>query len=125
MITIIDYGMGNLGSIQNMLSRLGFDAEITSAIDVIRQAQKLILPGVGAFDKAMENLERFGFIPVLNERVIDDHVPLLGICLGMHLLTKNSEEGERNGLGWIDAKHCDSVLVQIKNFVFHIWAGIP
>lgn len=104
MITIIDYGMGNLGSIQNMLRRLGVDAEITSDIELIRKAKKLILPGVGAFDKAMMNLENRDLISVLNEQVLKKRIPLLGICLGMQLLTKGSEEGELNGLGWIDAE---------------------
>ena len=104
MITIIDYGMGNLGSIQNMLRRLGVDAEITSDIELIRKAKKLILPGVGAFDKAMMNLENRDLISVLNEQVLKNRIPLLGICLGMQLLTKGSEEGELNGLGWIDAE---------------------
>ncbi len=104
MITIIDYGMGNLGSIQNMLHRLGFAAEITSNQADILKADKLILPGVGAFDQAMINLENRGLIPVLNQRVIKEQVPLLGICLGMQLLTKGSEEGHLKGLGWIDAK---------------------
>ncbi len=103
MLTIIDYGMGNLGSILNMLKRLGFNAEISSQVEVIRNAEKLILPGVGAFDKAMTNLEKCGFIPILNERVVEERIPLLGICLGMQLLTKRSEEGQLNGLGWIDA----------------------
>ncbi len=104
MITIIDYGMGNLGSITNMLSRLGFEAEITSKLNDIRQAEKLILPGVGAFDKAMTNLENQGFLSVLNEKVVDEQIPFLGICLGMQLLTKKSEEGYQEGLGWIDAE---------------------
>ncbi len=104
MITIIDYGMGNLGSIQNMLRRLGVDVEITSDVELIRKAKKLILPGVGAFDKAMMNLENRDLISVLNEQVLKNRIPLLGICLGMQLLTKGSEEGELNGLGWIDAE---------------------
>jgi glutamine amidotransferase len=104
MITIIDYGMGNLGSIKNMLNRLGFEAEITSDLNAIRHAEKLILPGVGAFDNAMTKLEKLGFIPVLNEKALKEQVPFIGICLGMQLLTNKSEEGQLNGLGWIDAE---------------------
>lgn len=104
MITIIDYGMGNLGSIQNMLSRLGYQVEITSDVDIIRNAEKLILPGVGAFDQAMINLNKHDFIPALNKRVVEEGTPLLGICLGMQLLTNGSEEGQLKGLGWIDAQ---------------------
>lgn len=104
MIAIIDYGMGNLGSIKNMLSRIGVESVITSDPKVIAEADRLILPGVGAFDHAMANLDRLGLIPLLNERVLDQKVPLLGICLGMQLLTRGSEEGSLRGLGWIEAE---------------------
>jgi len=104
MIVIIDYGMGNLGSIANMLRKIGADAVISSAAADIRKAEKLILPGVGAFDNGMKNLRDRGLLPVLQDRVLSDKVPLLGICLGMQLLTKNSEEGTLDGLGWIDAR---------------------
>ncbi len=104
MITIIDYGMGNLGSIQNMLKRMNFEAEITSDLDRIVDAEKLILPGVGAFDHAMTSLDERGMIPLLNDLVVRKKVPILGICLGMQLLSKRSEEGELEGFGWIDAE---------------------
>lgn len=104
MITIIDYGMGNLGSIVNMVNRIGGSSEITSDISKIALAEKIILPGVGSFDKAMENLKKMDLIKILNKKVINDKVPVLGICLGMQLLTKSSEEGILPGLGWIDGK---------------------
>ncbi|MBS0366250.1 MAG: imidazole glycerol phosphate synthase subunit HisH [Proteobacteria bacterium] len=104
MITIVDYNMGNSGSIRNMLKKLGFDSQITSDPRRVAAAGKLILPGVGAFDAGMENLERGGLIPVLNERVLAARIPVLGICLGMHLMSRSSAEGERQGLGWIDAE---------------------
>jgi glutamine amidotransferase len=103
VITIVDYNMGNLGSIRNMLKKLGVDSRITSEPALVANAEKLVLPGVGAFDAGMENLERCGLIPVLNKRVLEDRVPILGICLGMQLMTRKSEEGKRPGLGWIDA----------------------
>lgn len=103
MITIIDYGMGNLGSIKNMLKKIGVDSKITSDINEITNAKKLILPGVGAFDRAMENLKSLKLIEVLNKKVLIDKIPVLGICLGMQLLAKNSEEGILPGLGWVDA----------------------
>lgn len=104
MIVIIDYGLGNLGSIKNMLKKIGFDAEISSDLSVIAAADKLILPGVGAFDQGMKNLEERGLISLLNQKVLIDKTPILGICLGMQLFTKNSEEGVLPGLGWIDAR---------------------
>ncbi len=104
MITIVDYGMGNLGSIRNMLKKIGVDAEVSADARTIGAARKLILPGVGAFDAGMDNLERSGLIPVLNERVLQARVPTLGICLGMQLMTRSSDEGQRKGLGWVDAE---------------------
>ena len=104
MITIVNYGMGNLGSIRNMLKKIGVDAEITSDPSRIARARKLILPGVGAFDAGMESLERSGLQALLDERVLGAGVPILGICLGMQLMTRRSSEGTRNGLGWIDAE---------------------
>jgi glutamine amidotransferase len=103
VITIVDYGMGNLGSIRNMLKKIGADSEITADPARIVAATKLVLPGVGAFDAGMDNLERSGLIPLLDERVRGAGVPVLGICLGMQLMTRSSSEGERPGLGWIDA----------------------
>jgi len=104
MIVVIDYGMGNLGSIQNMLKKIGAKGIISSDISDIQKADKLILPGVGAFDNGMENLEKRGLIPVLNEKVLIHKTPILGICLGMQLLSKKSEEGHLPGLGWIEAE---------------------
>ncbi|MDO9419789.1 MAG: imidazole glycerol phosphate synthase subunit HisH [Herminiimonas sp.] len=104
MITIVDYGMGNLGSIKNMLKKVGFQCEITSSPDKIMSASKLILPGVGAFDAGMARLNDSGLIPALNEQVLLNKIPVLGICLGMQLMTHSSEEGHLPGLGWVDAK---------------------
>ena len=104
MIVIIDYGMGNVGSILNMFKKLGVSNVIVSnKIEDIEKAGKLILPGVGAFDNGMKNLKQSGLIPVLNKKVLEDKVPVLGICLGMQLLCNKSEEGEEPGLGWIGA----------------------
>lgn len=104
MIVIVDYGMGNLRSIQNKIERLDASVIISSNLDDIERADRLILPGVGAFDAAMANLERLGMIPVLDRKVLRDHVPILGICLGMQLFSKFGEEGNAEGLGWIDAR---------------------
>lgn len=104
MITIVDYGMGNVGSIRNMLKKIGAGAEISADPARIAAATKLILPGVGAFDAGMANLHASGLIPLLNERVVHAGVPVLGICLGMQLMAHHSSEGSRSGLGWIDAE---------------------
>lgn len=101
MITIIDYGLGNVGSIKNMFKRIGIQTQITSDHEKINQSNKIILPGVGAFDTAMTELKERDLITVLNKKVIDNKTPLLGICLGMQLLLENSEEGTLPGLGYI------------------------
>lgn len=102
MITIINYGMGNLGSIQNMLKKIGVESTITSEKETIAKATKIILPGVGAFDKAMENIENLNLIEILNKKAKIEKIPILGICLGMQLLANSSDEGQKKGLGWIE-----------------------
>jgi glutamine amidotransferase len=103
MITIIDYGMGNLGSIANMIKRIGHTSEITSDIDRISDAERIILPGVGHFDKAMHNITELGLFEVIQRKAIAEKTPILGICLGMQLMCNKSEEGARAGLRIIDA----------------------
>lgn len=95
--------MGNLGSIQNMFKRIGVAAAITNDLEVIAKACKLLLPGVGAFDNAMQRINEGGLREVLDRKALVERVPILGICLGMQLLTRSSEEGKQQGLGWIDA----------------------
>ncbi len=104
MITIIDYGMGNLASVQNMFKRIGAPCEITGDLDKINKAQKILLPGVGAFDAAVQRIDATGLRSLLSQKAEVEKVPVLGICLGMQLLTKSSEEGKLSGLGWIPAK---------------------
>jgi glutamine amidotransferase len=104
MITIVDHGMGNLGSVQNMLRRLGADAVLTHDSQQIANSTKLILAGIGAFDTAMARLDELGIVSILNQRVLGDGIPVLGVCLGLQLMTKASEEGHRQGLGWLNAK---------------------
>lgn len=104
MIVIINCGIGNLGSIHNMLKNIGHESLVSSNISDIKKADKLILPGVGAFDNGMKNLENSGLIPLLNNKVLEKKIPILGVCLGMQQLTKKSEEGQLPGLGWIDAE---------------------
>lgn len=104
MIAVIDYGMGNLGSITKALEYVGADVVLTQDPAVAAQAEKLVLPGVGAFGLGMKNLRAFGFIPVIEE-AMKKKKPFLGICLGMQLLAKKSYEfGEHDGLGFVDAE---------------------
>lgn len=103
MITIVDYGLGNLGSIANMLKKAGVNSITTSDLSIIENAEKLIIPGVGHFDHGMKNLKEGNFIPVLNSLAFEKKIPILGICLGVQLMTKSSEEGILPGLGWFNA----------------------
>lgn len=104
MIAVVDYNTGNVGSVLNMLKKVGAKAVISRDPDVLRAADKLILPGVGAFDEALANLHRFGLYDVLNELVIERHRPILGICLGAQIMARSSDEGVRPGLGWLNAR---------------------
>ena len=104
MITIINYGMGNLGSVQNMLKRIGVKSIISSDINEIEKAEKILLPGVGAFDAAISKIDELNLRPVLTFMAKEKKVPFLGICLGMQLLTDSSEEGVLKGLNFVPAK---------------------
>lgn len=104
MIAVVDYGVGNLGSIINMLKKVGVKAVASSEPDMLQQAEKLILPGIGAFDAGMNKLNERGLVPLLNYLALEKKVPFLGLCLGLQLMTKKSEEGLAQGLGWFDAE---------------------
>ncbi len=100
MVAVVDYGLGNLGSIANMLKVIGEKSVITSEKEKIAKADRIILPGVGAYDAGMTNLEQRGLVEFLKEQA-DSGKPIMGICIGMQLLGRGSEEGEKNGLGLI------------------------
>ena len=104
MLTIVDYGVGNLASIKNMLKKIGAEAQISSDPSVISAAEKLILPGVGAFDTCAQKLQESGLTGLLNQKALVEKIPVLGICVGMQLLMSGSEEGILPGLGWINGK---------------------
>ncbi len=103
MIVIVDYGAGNVGSVLNMLRKIGAKARVSGVAADIGAADKLILPGVGHFGRGMGKLAESGLIPVLEEQVLVGAKPVLGICLGMQMMTRGSEESDILGLGWIDA----------------------
>jgi imidazole glycerol-phosphate synthase subunit HisH len=111
MIIIVDYGMGNLGSVLNMLKYIGVQAIISGDLATIAQATKLLLPGVGAFDNAMARINESGLRHVLDHKAMVERVPVLGICLGMQILTRSSEEGRLPGLGWVAAQTCRFPMV--------------
>lgn len=103
MITIVNYKMGNLRSVHNALDYLGFENEIVSEPEKILKAEKLLLPGVGSFRQAMENIKEMGLYEPICDMVLNKKIPILGICLGMQLLAKSSDEdGFTEGFGFID-----------------------
>jgi len=103
-VVIVDYGMGNLRSVEKTIVRFGADALVTNDLKVIKNATKLILPGVGHFSKGIKNLKDIGIYNILNEKVLIERIPILGICLGMQLMANHSQEGDKKGLSWIDAE---------------------
>lgn len=117
MNVIVDYRMGNLGSIQNMLRKIGVEATLTSDPELIANAKILLLPGVGHFDRAMQNIREMNLQPALNEAVMKRKIPTLGICLGMQIMTEKSEEGQTPGLGWIEG--------EVKKFHFDPSLKLP
>lgn len=104
MIGIIDYGLGNVRAIANVYKNLGIPAFIVKDPESVKRADKIILPGVGAFDQAIHSLEKSGFRKRLDDIVLNQRIPILGICVGMQVLARSSEEGGSEGLGWIDAE---------------------
>jgi glutamine amidotransferase len=127
MITIIDYGSGNINAIKNIYERLNIKYEFAQSIETIEKADHIILPGVGAFDETINTLQNKGFIETLNKKVQVDKVPILGICVGMQMLADSSEEGTLDGLGWIHGKvkKFDKNLIPGKPKIPHLgWNSI-
>ena len=122
MITIIDYGLGNVLAFVNVYKRLHIPASVARTPDDLRGATKLILPGVGAFDHAMELLHRSGMRESLDEMVLERTVPVLGVCVGMQILASSSEEGQAGGLGWVpgDVRKFDVTAMQPRMRLPHM-----
>ncbi len=104
MIAIIDYGMGNIGSVSNMLKKIGRKSEITRDAEKILQADHIIVPGVGSFDTGMEQLEKLELVELIRQKALIDKTPILGICLGAQLMLNSSEEGHKQGLSLVDGE---------------------
>lgn len=122
MITIINYGLGNIKAFVNVYKKLSIPVRVASTSDDLSEVQKIILPGVGAFDYAMEKLDQSGMRNRLNELVLEKDIPVIGICVGMQILAKSSEEGYLPGLGWVDAtvKKFDSTKLKTTTHLPHM-----
>jgi glutamine amidotransferase len=122
MITLVDYGLGNIQAFANIYKKLGIAFSIARDPDDLSLASRLILPGVGAFDWAMQRLEVSGLRPALDDLVLNQHVPVLGICVGMQMMANCSEEGSLPGLGWIsgEVKRFDESLLSSKTSLPHM-----
>lgn len=116
MLTIIDYGLGNLNSVANMIRHVGGTCRITGDPTELVDSEKLILPGVGAFDRGMGVLRESGIADALSVAVHERKIPILGICLGMQLMARQSEEGSLLGLGWLDA--------EVRKFCLPVQSGL-
>jgi imidazole glycerol-phosphate synthase subunit HisH len=119
VIVIVDYDLGNSGSVANMFKRQGITAAVTRDPAIVSKATRLVLGGVGSFDEGMANIQKLGLRDVLDEKVLGHGVPIIGFCLGMQLMTKGSEEGQAPGLGWIDAQ-----TVHLRTFREEIAANL-
>lgn len=104
LITIIDYGVGNLTSVQNMFKKAGVKSVISNAVNEIAMADKILLPGMGAFDNCMQKFNESGLREIIEKKALIDKVPVLGICVGLQMLMESSEEGLLPGLGWVEGK---------------------
>lgn len=104
MITLVNYGLGNIQAFRHIYTRLNLPVEIAGTPEELSRAKKIILPGVGAFDWAMSRLNDSGLRETLDDLVLEKHIPVLGVCVGMQMMAKRSEEGMLPGLGWIDAE---------------------
>jgi len=127
MITILDYGSGNINALKNIYERLNIPFEFANTKEQILKADHIILPGVGAFDETISTLHENGFIDVLNKKVWDEKIPILGICVGMQMLSDSSEEGLLKGLSWIPGKvkKFDKNLIPDKPKIPHLgWNSI-
>ena len=122
MITIIDYGLGNISAFANVYERLNIPIAVARTADDLQAATKIILPGVGAFDHAMSRLNNSGMRETLDKLVSDHQLPVIGICVGMQMLAQSSDEGMLPGLGWIDGtvKKFDVSILNSKTQLPHM-----
>ena len=127
MIAIINYGLGNVGSIHNMLNFLGVESKIIDSPSQLKDADKIILPGVGSFDRAIQQFNSSGMRELVEQLVVEVGIPILGVCVGMQMLANSSEEGKLPGLGWVDGnvkKFNVTSMLQSQNLPHMGWNNV-
>lgn len=127
MITLIDYGVGNINAFVNVYKRVDVPVKIARTSEDLHGAEKLILPGVGHFDHAMNQLNNSGMRDTLDKMVLEDKVPVIGICVGMQMMANHSDEGKMEGLKWIDAsvrKFDESTIKQVTRLPHMGWNDV-
>jgi len=122
MIAIVDYGLGNIQAFANIYKRLGIPSAFATTADDLNNSSHILLPGVGSFDWAMERLDSSGMRPALEQLVINEQRPVLGVCVGMQMMARRSDEGQALGLGWFDAdvKKFDKSAIKIQRQLPHM-----
>lgn len=127
MITVIDYGLGNVQAFANVFKRLDIPVNIAKSLDDLSETTKIILPGVGSFDRAMQQFNCCGMRKLIEQMVLEEGIPILGVCVGMQMLANSSEEGKLSGLGWVDGyvKRFDRAsMLQTKNLPHMGWNNV-
>jgi imidazole glycerol-phosphate synthase subunit HisH len=127
MITVIDYGLGNVQAFVNVYNRLDIPVNVAKSIDDLALTTKIILPGVGSFDRAMQQFNSSGMRELIEKLVLEKEIPILGVCVGMQMLANSSEEGKLSGLGWVDGdvKKFDLIsMVQSQNLPHMGWNNV-
>lgn len=122
MISIIDYGLGNIKAFENVYRHLGIAFNVAKSCVDLEESSKIVLPGVGSFDHAMRQLQQSGMKEKLDELVLEKALPVIGICVGMQMLAKSSDEGQLDGLGWVDAvvRKFDEESIHYKTHLPHM-----
>jgi len=127
VISVIDYGLGNVQAFANVYKRLDIPVNVAKSIDDLAETNKIILPGVGSFDSAMQQFNSSGMRKLIEQMVLEEEIPILGVCVGMQMLANSSEEGKLSGLGWVDGnvKKFDVVsMSQIQNLPHMGWNNV-
>jgi len=127
VITVIDYGLGNVQAFVNVYKRLDIPVNVAKSIDDLAETTKIILPGVGSFDRAMQQFNSSGMRKLIEQLVLEEEIPILGVCVGMQMLANSSDEGKLSGLGWVDGnvkRFDEASMLQNQNLPHMGWNNV-